>query len=215
MDAGAAGVMIAPPNTLRTDDQVVTYYAQAREAIGDDVPFAVQDYPLGFSVVMTAQVLRRIVSENPSCVMLKIEDWPSLEKLSALRTLQSNGEMRRASILTGNGAIFVDYELERGSDGAMTGYAFPDMLVDLVKLSKAGERDRAHDLFDAHLPLIRYEQQPGVGLAVRKYILTKRGVIASDAQRKPASSLSVTGRAEVDYLLSRLARSDRRAAIHV
>ena len=215
MDAGAAGVMIAPPNTLRTDDQVVTYYAQAREAIGDDVPFAVQDYPLGFSVVMTAQVLRRIVSENPSCVMLKIEDWPSLEKLSALRTLQSNGEMRRASILTGNGAIFVDYELERGSDGAMTGYAFPDMLVDLVKLSKAGERDRAHDLFDAHLPLIRYEQQPGVGLAVRKYILTKRGVIASDAQRKPASSLSATGRAEVDYLLSRLARSDRRAAIHV
>ena len=94
----------------------------------------------------------------------------------------------------------------------MTGYAFPDMLVDLVKLSKAGDRDRAHDLFDAHLPLIRYEQQPGVGLAVRKYILMKRGVITSDAQRKPASSLSATGRAEVDYLLSRLARSDRRAA---
>ena len=88
MEAGAAGVMIAPPNTLRTDDQVVTYYGQAREAIGDDVPFALQDYPLAFSVVMTPQVLRRIVSENPSCVMLKIEDWPSLEKLSALRTLQ-------------------------------------------------------------------------------------------------------------------------------
>ena len=212
MEAGAAGVMIAPPNTLRTDDQVVTYYGQAREAIGDDVPFALQDYPLAFSVVMTPQVLRRIVSENPSCVMLKIEDWPSLEKLSALRTLQNSKEMRRVSILTGNGAIFVDYELERGSDGAMTGYAFPDMLVDLVKLSKAGDRDRAHDLFDAHLPLIRYEQQPGVGLAVRKYILMKRGVITSDAQRKPASSLSATGRAEVDYLLSRLARSDRRAA---
>jgi 4-hydroxy-tetrahydrodipicolinate synthase len=86
------------------------------------------------------------------------------------------------------------------------------MLVDLVKLSRGGERDRAHDLFDAHLPLIRYEQQPGVGLAVRKYILMKRGVIASDAQRKPASSLSAAGRAEVDYLLSRLSRFDRRAA---
>lgn len=213
MEAGAAGVMIAPPNTLRTDDQVVTYYAQAREAIGDDVPFALQDYPLGFSVVMTPEVLRRIVAGNPSCVMLKIEDWPSLEKLSALRLLQERGEMRRVSMLTGNGAIFVDYELERGSDGAMTGYAFPDMLVDLVKLSRAGERDRAHDLFDAHLPLIRYEQQPGVGLAVRKYILMKRGVIASDAQRKPASLLSATGRAEVDYLLSRLSQFDRRAAM--
>jgi len=204
MEAGAAGVMIAPPTTLRTDDQIVAYYRQAREAIGDDVPFALQDYPLAFSVVMTPDVLRRIVSENPSCVMLKIEDWPSLEKITSLRQLEKNGAMRRVSVLTGNGASFVDYELERGSDGAMTGYAFPDMLVDLVKLSSSGARDQAHDLFDAHLPLIRYEQQPGVGLAVRKYILVKRGAIEHDAQRKPASSLSATARAEVDYLLARL-----------
>ena len=213
MEAGAAGVMIAPPSTLRTDDQIVTYYGQAREAIGDDVPFALQDYPLAFSVVMTPQVLRRIVTENPSCVMLKIEDWPSLEKITAVRKLEEMAEMRRVSILTGNGGVFVNYELERGSDGAMTGYAFPDMLVDLVKLSEAGERDKAHDLFDAHLPLIRYEQQPAVGLAVRKYILMKRGAIASDAQRKPASALSPVGRAEVDYLLSRLAHLDRRARL--
>ncbi|HEV7392977.1 MAG TPA: dihydrodipicolinate synthase family protein [Burkholderiales bacterium] len=213
MEAGAAGVMIAPPSTLRTDDQIVTYYGQAREAIGDDVPFALQDYPLAFSVVMTPQVLRRIVTENPSCVMLKIEDWPSLEKITAVRKLEEMAEMRRVSILTGNGGVFVNYELERGSDGAMTGYAFPDMLVDLVKLSEAGERDKVHDLFDAHLPLIRYEQQPAVGLAVRKYILMKRGAIASDAQRKPASALSPVGRAEVDYLLSRLAHLDRRARL--
>jgi len=209
MEAGAAGVMIAPPTTLRTDDQIVAYYRQAREAIGDDVPFALQDYPLAFTVVMTPDVLRRIVSENPSCVMLKIEDWPSLEKITSLRQLEKNGAMRRVSVLTGNGAIFVDYELERGSDGAMTGYAFPDMLVDLVKLSSSGARDQAHDLFDAHLPLIRYEQQPGVGLAVRKYILVKRGAIEHDAQRRPASSLSATARAEVDYLLARLEARSR------
>lgn len=213
MDVGAAGVMIAPPATLRTDDAVVAYYRQAREAIGDDVPFALQDYPLAFSVVMTPRVLARIVAENPSCVMLKIEDWPSLEKISAVRRLESDGEMRRVSILTGNGGVFVNYELERGSDGAMTGYAFPDMLVDLVKLAKAGRRDEAHDLFDAHLPLIRYEQQPGVGLAVRKYILQKRGAIRCDAQRKPASSLSAAAREEIDYLLARLARFDRRAVL--
>ena len=211
MEAGASGVMIAPPSTLRTDDQIVAYYRQAREAIGDDVPFAVQDYPLAFSVVMTPQVLKRIVAENPSCVMLKVEDWPSLEKITAIRQLEKDGSMRRVSILTGNGGLFVDYELERGADGAMTGYAFPDMLVELVKLAQAGERDTAHDLFDAHLPLIRYEQQPGVGLAVRKYILMKRGVLASDAQRKPAARLSAAGRAEVDYLLSRLSRTDQRA----
>jgi len=213
MEAGAAGVMIAPPSTLRTDDQIVTYYRQAREAIGEDVPFAVQDYPLGFSVVMTPSVLRRIVTENPSCVMLKIEDWPSLEKITAVRQLEKDGAKRRVSILTGNGGIFVDYELERGSDGAMTGYAFPDMLVELVQLSRSSARDKAHDLFDAHLPLMRYEQQPGVGLAVRKYILMKRGVLAHDARRTPASTLSTTARTEVDHLLSRLAKLDARARV--
>jgi 4-hydroxy-tetrahydrodipicolinate synthase len=210
MDAGAAGVMIAPPNTLRTDDQIATYFAQAREAIGEDVPFAVQDYPLGYSVVMTVEVLRRIVTENPSCVMLKVEDWPSLEKISALRRVEQEGRMRHVSIFSGNGGLFLDFEFARGSNGAMTGYAFPDMLVELVRLSQADERDKAHDLFDAHLPLIRYEQQPGVGLAVRKYILQKRGVIASDAQRKPGASLSAAGRTEVDYLLARLAKRDSR-----
>jgi 4-hydroxy-tetrahydrodipicolinate synthase len=213
MEAGAAGVMIAPPSTLRTDDQVVGYYRQAREAIGDDVPFAVQDYPLAFQVVMTAEILRRIVTENPSCAMLKLEDWPGLEKISAIRQLEREGKMRKVSILTGNGGMFVDFELERGSDGAMTGYAFPDMLVELVDAASALDRNRAHDLFDAHLPLLRYEQQPGVGLAVRKYILQKRGAIAHDTQRRPGSSLSATARAEVDFLLERLSRRDARAKL--
>ena len=211
MEAGAAGVMIAPPSSLRTDDQIVTYYRQAAEAIGPDVPFVIQDYPLTFTVVMTPAVIRRIVQDNPSCVMLKHEDWPGLEKISALRGFEKDG-MRRISILCGNGGLFLDFEMERGADGAMTGYCFPDMLVDVVRLSKAGRRDEAHDLFDAHLPLIRYEQQPGAGLAVRKYVLKRRGILASDAQRKPGGALSATAKAEVDYLLSRLGQSDQRAS---
>lgn len=211
MDAGAAGVMIAPPNTLRTDDQIVTYYKQAVDAIGDDVPFCIQDFPLTFSVVMSPKVIRSIVQELPSCVMLKHEDWPGLEKISTLRGFEADGSMRHVSILCGNGGLFLDFECERGADGAMTGYAFPDMLVDVVRLQKAGKRDAAHDLFDAHLPLIRYEQQPGAGLAVRKYLLKKRGVIASEAQRKPGAPLSAIARAEVDYLFDRLSRLDARA----
>ncbi|HTJ56426.1 MAG TPA: dihydrodipicolinate synthase family protein [Devosiaceae bacterium] len=213
MEAGAAGVMIAPPSNLRTDDQIVTYYRQAVEAIGADIPFVIQDYPLLLSVVMTPGVIRRIVTENPSCVMLKHEDWPGLEKISALRKFQAEGTLRPISILCGNGGLFLDFETERGADGAMTGYAFPDMLSEVVKLAASGERDRAHDLFDAHLPLLRYEQQQGVGLAVRKYLLQKRGAIAHDSQRAPGSSLSPAAKAEVDYLLARLARRDDRAKI--
>ncbi len=121
--------------------------------------------------------------------------------------------MRHVSILCGNGGLVLDFETERGADGAMTGYAFPDMLVDVVRLAQEGKRDAAHDLFDAHLPLVRYEQQQGVGLAVRKYVLLKRGAIASDAQRMPASALSAAARAEVDYLLARLAKHDPRARL--
>jgi 4-hydroxy-tetrahydrodipicolinate synthase len=213
MDAGAAGVMIAPPTSLRTDDQIVGYYRQAVEAIGADVPFVLQDYPLTFSVQMTAGVIRRIVTELASCVMLKHEDWPGLEKISALRGFERDGSMRHIAILCGNGGLFLDYEMERGADGANTGYAFPDMLCDVVRLSAAGDRERAHDLFDAHLPLLRYEQQPGVGLAVRKFILMRRGLLASDAQRKPAAAMSAAARAEVEHLLSRLAARDPRASL--
>jgi 4-hydroxy-tetrahydrodipicolinate synthase len=213
MDLGAAGVMIAPPNTLRTDDAIAQYYRQASEAIGADVPFVIQDYPLTFSVQMTPAVIRRIVAENPACAMLKHEDWPGLEKISALRGFERDGSMRRIAILCGNGGLFLDYEMERGADGANTGYCFPDMLVDVVRLSKEGRRDEAHDLFDAHLPLIRYEQQPGPGLAVRKYVLMKRGIIASDTLRKPGAQLTPAARSEVDYLLARLARKDPRAKV--
>jgi 4-hydroxy-tetrahydrodipicolinate synthase len=160
---------------------------------------------------MSPQVIREIVETNPNCVMLKHEDWPGLEKISSLRRFQREGSLRDLSILCGNGALFLDFEMERGANGAMTGYAFPDMLVDVVRLSAEGRREEAHDLFDAHLPLIRYEHQQGIGLAVRKYVLMRRGVLSSEAQRAPASQLSQTGRSEVDYLLSRLAIRDRRA----
>jgi 4-hydroxy-tetrahydrodipicolinate synthase len=213
MERGAAGVMIAPPNTLRTDDQIVGYYQQAVRAIGADVPFVLQDYPLTFSVQMTPGVIRRIVTELPSCAMLKHEDWPGLEKISALRAFERDGLMRHVPILCGNNGLFLDYEMERGADGANTGYAFPDMLCDVVRLSQSQRREEAHDLFDAHLPLLRYEQQPGVGLAVRKYILHRRGLLHSPALRQPSASLTATARSEVDHLLQRLARHDSRAAM--
>lgn len=213
MDAGAAAVMIAPPPSLRTDDQITGYYAQAVEAIGDDIPFVIQDYPLTLSVIMTPAVIRKIVMDNPSCVMLKHEDWPGLEKISTLRKFQTEGSLRPISILTGNGGMFLDFEMERGADGAMTGYAFPELLIDVVKLQKAGKRDAAHDIFDTHLPLLRYEQQQGVGLAVRKYTMMKRGILGSDAQRKPGPGLTAAAKAEVEYLLARVAKGDPRAKV--
>ncbi|MEV5838742.1 dihydrodipicolinate synthase family protein [Nocardia sp. NPDC052112] len=213
MAAGAAGVMVAPPNTLRTDDRIVAYYEGVADALGDSVPLVLQDYPLSFSVVMSPSVIARIARAVPSCVMLKHEDWPGLEKISALRNFEADGEMPRISILCGNGGLFLDFEAERGADGAMTGYCFPEMLVDVVGHAAAGRIEESHDIFDAHLPLLRYEQQPGVGLAVRKYVMKRRGLLASDAQRLPRSMLSSRARAEIDLLLTRLGRQDSRVEL--
>jgi 4-hydroxy-tetrahydrodipicolinate synthase len=214
VDVGAAAVMIAPPATCRTDDQIVTYFRQASEAMGTDIPFVIQDYPLASGVLMSTNVIERIITDNPACVMLKAEDWPGLEKISTLRRREQTGGLRRVPILCGNGGLFLDFELLRGADGAMTGYAFAELLVRMCALKAAGNRTAMLDLFDAHLPLIRYEQQPGAGLGVRKYILKRRGLLTSDAQRTPRSVLSAEARSEIDMLLERVLSRDKSIHLH-
>ncbi len=200
MDDGAAGVMIAPPGSLRTDDQIVGYYAQAADFVGD-CTWVLQDFPLVTGVQMSVPTIARIIAAQPNCVCLKHEDWPGLDKITALRTPGTLD--RRISILCGNGGVFLPEEMGRGADGAMTGFAYPEMMVSVVENHAGGNMDRARDLFDAYLPLARFEQQPGLGLAVRKYVLAKRGVIGDAALRRPGAALSSAARAEVDLLIAR------------
>lgn len=202
MDAGAAGVMVAPAGNLRGDEAILRHFENVAETLGD-VPFVLQDFPQGTGVQMAASLIRRIIDTIPSCVMLKHEDWPGLDKLSWLRDASANGGMRRVPILTGNGALFLPDELRRGADGAMTGFAFPEMLRDVVRAHRAGDIQAAADMFDVFLPLVRYEQQPDLGLAVRKYILKQRGAISSAAQRRPSSRLSEDDIADINFLLAR------------
>ncbi len=205
MDLGAAGVMVAPPWTLKTDDQVYNYYVSVGEALGD-TPWVLQDYPLTTNVTIASRVIERIVRDVSTCVMLKHEDWPGLAKITALRAASDKGDMRRISILCGNGGLFLPEEMGRGADVAMTGFCFPEMMVGVVSAYGKGDVERAHDIFDAYVPLARYEQQQGIGLACRKYVLAKRGVISSAAQRKPGAALSGADVADVELLLSRQER---------
>lgn len=212
MQLGAAGVMVAPPPTLRTDQQIVAYFEQVGETVGAAVPWVLQDHPVSTGVQMATSVIEAIITRVPHCVMLKHEDCPGLAKLSALRAASARGDLRRVSILTGNGGgLFLPEELSRGADGAMTGFAYPEMMVDVCRAHAAGDIARAHDLFDAYLPLARYEQQPGIGLAVRKQILADRGVIASAAVRKPGPQLSAADLSDIAWLTERQTR--RLAAI--
>ncbi len=203
MDAGVAGLMVAPPSGLRSDDQIVNYYHGVAETLGA-APFVLQDFPLATGVVIPTKVILKIVDDCPTCVMLKHEDWPGLEKISALRAASDDGA-RRISILCGNGGLYLFEEMMRGADGAMTGFAYPEMMARVVAAHQAGDETRARDIFDAYMPMVRYEAQPGLGLSIRKYSLAKRGAIAHPTLRKPGPALSAMAMAEVDVLAKRQA----------
>jgi 4-hydroxy-tetrahydrodipicolinate synthase len=205
MDQGAAGVMIAPTPTLKTDEQIFRYFEQCVALLGD-TPICLQDYPQTLGVHFSVPLLVKIFKALPSICMLKHEDAPGLTKLSAFRAACESEIDRRVSILVGNGGIYLPQEMARGADGAMTGFAFPEMLVQVVEMFAKGQAAQGEDLFDAYLPLVRHELQPGIGLAIRKYVLKERGAIAHDFLRAPGPSLDATGIAEVRALWDRLDR---------
>jgi 4-hydroxy-tetrahydrodipicolinate synthase len=203
MGAGAAGVMVAPMPSLNTDMKQKGYFAQVCNALGPDVPICLQDYPQTTGVNFSVETLLDIFAAHGQIVMLKHEDWPGLAKLSRIREATGQGA-GRLSILTGNSALFLPQEMQRGADGAMTGFAYPEMMVQVVARHLAGDVDGAEDLFDAYLPMVRYEQQLGLGLAIRKEVLHRRGVLSSPKVRAPGPALSDLDKAELTRLTTRL-----------
>lgn len=206
MIAGAAGVMVAPPPGLKGDEGIYNYYAQVFQALGPDIPVVYQDYPQTTGVYLPANVFERLVDDFKQLVMLKHEDAPGLAKLTRIREGEKKAGRRRVSILVGNGGLYYPQEMRRGADGAMTGFAWPEMLVQVYDLFAKGKPEEAEDLFDIYLPLVRHEVQPAIGLALRKEVLFRRGAIKSPKQRAPGSSLTATDRAELDSLIARLER---------
>lgn len=204
MDAGAAGVMIAPYNDLDNDQKIFKYFIDVDHALGSSIPIIYQDFPLVTNAPVSVDCLMNIIREVPQMVMLKHEDWPGLNKISELRRRSEAEGLRRISILCGNGGLYLPQELARGADGAMTGFAYPEMLVGVCDKFAAGDIDGAEDLFDLYLPLVKHEQQPGYGLAVRKETLMRRGAIASAKVRDPGPKMSQDDMRDLDRLLSRL-----------
>lgn len=205
MDAGAAGVMVAPLSGLKTDDQVQAYFETVLSRLGD-IPVCYQDYPQTTNVSTSVAVLHRLIDAFPNLVMLKHEESPGLTKISKLRERSDAGQGRRISILVGNGGLHLPQELRRGVDGAMTGFAYPEMLVAVCERFFAGDPEGAEDVFDAYLPILRHEQQLGFGFAVRKEILRRRGALATAHVRHPGPKLGARDIQELDELMARLDR---------
>ncbi|MDB5642688.1 MAG: dihydrodipicolinate synthase family protein [Hyphomicrobiales bacterium] len=206
MDAGASGVMVAPAGNLKTEDQILAYYESVAALIGADVPIALQDHPQATGVYMSAATIGRIVERVGTVQIVKHEEGSGLRKLSRLRAQESDGGRRRVSILVGNSGLHLPQELARGADGANTGVAFPEMLIEVCRRFFAGDADASENLYDIFLPLIRHEWQAGIGLAIRKEVFRRRGLIACARTRAPGPALGSADHAELTGLLTRLTR---------
>jgi 4-hydroxy-tetrahydrodipicolinate synthase len=148
---------------------------------------------------MSASLLLRIIDAVPQVACIKEEAVPTAAKI---RALAAGMKQRRIPILTGLGALYGMFDLEAGSAGFNTGFAFPEVLTAMVKAAQAGDWTRVRTLYTRFLPLIVFEQQPGV--AVRKEILRIRGAIATATVRHPGASLQPGMADQVQRLIDQL-----------
>lgn len=203
-ELGATALMIAPPTNLRALDAVREYYRRVHDAT--TLPIVVQDEPVFSGVVMPAAFLAAITDALPRARAIKLEELPSPVKASQVLAAAK----QPVAMYGGMGGVYFYEELLRGAVGTMTGFAFPEVLVGVYAAFTAGDRAGARTLFYQYLPLIRYEGQPVIGLALRKEIFRRRGIIVSALIRHPGPTLDPGSRAELDEMLTALdlARSD-------
>jgi len=164
-----------------------------------------QDLPSSTGVYLSIEVLVRILSNIPQVTTVKLESLPTVSRLSALRTSLKLLDVEY-SVLTGLGALYSGFDLlvqspsastpsdsgRVGSDGFMTGFAFPEVLLAMNRYAQMKEYGKVRQLYEKYLPLIVLEQQPVEGLAIRKELYRQRGLIESSHVRHPGKKLSIT-----------------------
>ena len=196
--AGAAAVMISPPRMPKINsDAVARHFAEVAAAV--DVPIIVQDYPPISGYAMEPALLVRIARDVPAARTVKLEDPPTPFKTA--RILQQAAGLEVA-IFGGLGGVFLLEELMAGGAGAMTGFAFPAILVEIVTLFRKDRIDDAADVFYRKVPLMRFEFQEGIGMAIRKEVLKRRGAITDAAIRPPGGTLDASTREALDRVLA-------------
>lgn len=194
---GAHAVFVAPIG-VQNDNALEGFYRQVADAIS--IPLLLHDYPASFGTKLSTQLIARLVNDVPGITGIKAEDPPVLQKLTTLME-QTGGQIESFGGL--GGEYFLE-ELRRGARGIMTGFAYPEILLAIYEHHAAGRSEAAAAVFDKYASLIRYEFQPGVGLAFRKHIYVKRGIFATTFVRPPGVGLDATTQDELDELVARM-----------
>jgi 4-hydroxy-tetrahydrodipicolinate synthase len=209
--AGATAVMVSPPRMPKLNsDAVVRHYVALADAV--DVEIVVQDYPPISGYAMEPALLARIAREIPRARTIKLEDPPTPFKTSRILEHAGGTDVR---IFGGLGGVFLLEELLAGAAGAMTGFAFPELLVQIVGRFRAGDLDGAAQVFYRAVPLMRFEFQEGIGMAIRKEVLRRRGALTSAATRPPGAALDAATRGALDRVMAWVQREGVLSGVRV
>lgn len=189
-----AGVMV---QVNSVDPAVLAPHLQAvHDATGAGV--VLQDYPEASGVKVTAAQLLATVAGCPFVVAIKSEAPPTAVAIAELRTGTD------VPVFGGLGGLGLLDELAAGAAGVMTGFSHPGGLRAALTAWDDGGYPAARDAFAPWLPLVNFEAQPGIGLALRKEILRRRGVFADGSVRPPARRLPASMSGLIDAHLAAL-----------
>jgi 4-hydroxy-tetrahydrodipicolinate synthase len=187
-----AGLMVQVNSPQR--DVLTAHLRAVHEAT--DLPIVVQDYPAISGVSIPAEVLATALADLPFVAAVKAEAPPTPPAIAMLTARLD------VPVFGGLGGIGLLDELAAGSAGAMTGFSFPEGLLACVSAFRSGGYEAAREAFLPYLPLVNFEQQVRIALAVRKEALRRRGLIAGSAARPPAASFPATLSEQLDRHLT-------------
>ena len=148
-------------------------------------PLVIQDYPVASGVTIPGPALRQVVADLTAAgaaAAVKAEAPPTPPAIALLAD-------QDVPVFGGLGGIGLLDELACGSAGAMTGFSFPEALQECVAAYRSGGYPAARAVYAPYLPLVNFEQQARIALAIRKACLVVRGLIDSGAVRPPAAAL--------------------------
>jgi len=177
-EAHGASLVFVAPISVQNDNVLYDHFQQVQQAVS--IPVMIHDYPTAFNVTLSPDLIARL-GKDKICPYIKLEDTPVGPKMTKVRALAGD-EM---GVFGGLGGFYFMEEMERGALGIASGFTFSEVLVRIYDLYTAGDYEEAAKTFDHYASLIRYEFQPGLGLAFRKHIYQRRGIFRTNVVRKP------------------------------
>ncbi len=169
---------------------LVAHLRAVHEATGAGI--VAQDYPVSSGVTVPTDVLVETVEACPFVLAVKAEAPPTPLAIARLTARLD------VPVFGGLGGVGLIDELAAGAAGAMTGFSRPEALLAAIRAYDEGGVANAHTAYARWLPLANFEAQPGIGLALRKEALRRRGVLSEATVRAPTATFP----SELEHILN-------------